>query len=276
MMFFYFLVVVIGALILWKALGLVKQGSATAATEMPKPAGTRVGSNVPKKLNVPRLSRDHDRQIEVNHNRSKERVNTYKMTCSCEDFNNKHSLYAVDDIRRFCKHLIQTYSKLVNINCLEKFQKAILSAGYGVKSNLLYLTDKEGKQGDESVLVLYDKDNPWWEIYAENDQKILQCYGFNILEERWASNQSPSKIKNDLERFFSNHLSSTQVDIDDDLLQIREIVSKINTKEQLRDLERRLDRAEKRYSSPESNERDDKKYDILCRSWDIARDKIYR
>ena len=229
------------------------------------------------KIQIPKLDCSHDWRTEVKSKNDGNKIylNMYKMTCTCDRFNHNHSSYEVEDIRRMCKHLLQEYRKLVDISILDEFKIAVLNYGHDVKENILFLEEIEVKNCEQVPIILYDKSNPWWDIYAPNIAQELTCYGFNIIEERWSRKEAPPVIKNDLERFFAKYLSTTQNNIDDDFLKIRAIVMKINTIKDLRNLERRLKRAEKRHESQETTVLDENKLDILYRSFDIARDKVF-
>ncbi|GEM_PF-5444052 len=229
------------------------------------------------KIQIPRLDSIHDYRTEIKSKKNGYKIylNMHKMTCTCNRFNDNHSSYEVDDIRRLCSHLLQEYKKIVDIRLLDEFKMAVLSYGYDVKVNIVFLEEVDEENSSEKTpIILYDKSNPWWDIYAPNIEQKLTCYGFDIIEERWSKKEAPPIIKNDLEKFINKYLTSPQANVEEDFLKIKEIVSRINTKKDLRNLERRLDRAEWRHENKETTVLDESKLDILYRSFDIARDKL--
>lgn len=99
-------------------------------------------------------------------------------------------------------------------------------------------------------------------------------YGFNILSNSWSHNQSPTVIGDDLVRAIENIIVSGEFKISTDMLKVREIVSKVSTKQQLMNLQRRLERAERRYTA-DSTPAQDKKYELLCMACEVAENKIF-
>jgi hypothetical protein len=232
---------------------------------------------VPIQLRVPMLAKEHDHNFVYHSDKdgSNHIVNPFRMMCSCEIYNSKHHYYQICDIRRLCKHLIRIYRDIVNTDDLDKFKIAILNSGHGVKSNFMFLADQEVENSSESVLLIYDKDDPWWDVFTEDENHDLQRYGFNILMNRWSYNAPPTKNESDITRALNNILKSTSLNMSEDFQKIKDIVSKVNNTTQLGNLEKRLGRAEERYAHPNSTKANDKKYDLLCKAYDIAREKVH-
>jgi len=241
-----------------------------------KKAETAVDETVPLKLSIPRPSEQQNQDVEITCDKTGKQLkhNLYQMTCSCDEFGTNHVLYPIGDIRRLCKHLTRAYNSVMDLNALDMFKKAIIKRGHSVKANFLYLGDKNDTSVGETVLIQYDKEHPWWDIYVNSGASNLQCYGFNILSNSWSHNQPPPMVGDDLVKAVENILHSGEYKIDSDLLKVREIVSKVNTKQQLRNLEKRLQRAEQKYTA-DSTPVQDKKYDILCKAWEVAENKMF-
>lgn len=200
-------------------------------------------------------------------------TNLYEMTCSCKEFGENHVVYSIGDIRRLCKHLNNAYRAAMNLDDIDLFKRAIIGRGHAVKSNFLYLNDRDKPGSAETVLLLFDKEYPWWDVFV-NSGNDVQCYGFNILNNSWSHNQAPPVVGDDIVSAIENIIVSGEFKISDDMLKVREIVSKVNTKQQLRNLQRRLDRAESRYTA-DSTPAQDKKYELLCMAWEVSENKIF-
>lgn len=240
-------------------------------SEIPTP------ETVPLKLRIPRPPEQQNKVVEAKCEKTGKKIksNLYEMTCSCKEFGENHVAYPIGDIRRLCKHLNNAYRAAMNLDDLDldPFKKAIIGRGHAVKSNFLYLHDKNEPNSTETVLFLFDKKYPWWDVFVNSDNDI-QCYGFNILSNSWSHNQSPTVIGDDLVRAIENIIVSGEYKISDDMLKVREIVSKVSTKQQLMNLQRRLDSAEKRYTV-DSTPAQIQKYELLCMAWEVAENKIF-
>jgi len=236
------------------------------------------GNNVPDKLNIQRLPEEYDcnYQVKSTKNNGIYLVNPFMVTCTCKDFNKKHSHFEICDIRRFCRHLAKIYIKYANVCEFDRFKIAVLSSGQGSKQNYYFLCDKSSESSEEKVLIVYDYEYKWWDVYAEESDGKLKRYGFDIIENRWSHNEGPPVIWTDLQKTIVNLISSEEAKVSDDLLAIREIISNVRTTQQLKNLEKRLERAEKKYSDHDCTLAAEKKYFILCEAFDIAQDKICR
>jgi hypothetical protein len=230
---------------------------------------------VPLKLSIPRPPVQQNKVVEAKCEKTGEKLKTnlYEMTCSCKEFGENHVAYPIGDIRRLCKHLNNAYRAAMNLDDLDLFKKAIIGRGHAVKSHFLYLHDKNEPSSAETVLFLFDKEYPWWDVFVNSDNDI-QCYGFNILSNSWSHNQTPTVIGDDLVRAIENIIVSGEFKISDDMLKVREIVSKVSTKQHLMNLQRRLERAERRYTA-DSTPAQDKKYELLCMACEVAENKIF-
>lgn len=254
---------------------LLKQSSLPFPSPIMKNTEIPTPELVPLKLSIPRPPEQLNKDLEVKCEKTGKRLKTnlYKMTCSCEKFRENHVVYPIGDIRRLCNHLNNAYRADMNLDNLDPFKLAILKRGHSVKSNFLYLHDKNEPGSAETVLLLFDKEYPWWDVFVNSDNDI-KCYGFNILSKCWSHNQTPPLIGDNLVRAIENIIVSGEFKISDDLLKVREIVNKVNTKQQLRNLQKRLERAEGRYTA-DSTPAQDKKYELLCMAWEVAENKIF-
>ena len=252
-----------------------KQSTLPLHSPTPKNIEIHTPEVVPLKLSIPRPPEQQNKYVEVKCEKTGEglKTNLYEMTCSCKKFAENHVAYPIGDIRRLCKHLNDAYRTVMNLDNLDPFKVAILKGGHSVKSNFLYLHDKDEPGSAETVLLLFDKEYPWWDVFV-NCNNDIKCYGFNIISNSWSHNQPPPSIEDDLVRAIGNIIVSGDFKISDDLLKVREIVSKVNTKQQLKNLQKRLERAEGKYTS-DSTPAQDKKYELLCMAWEVAENKMF-
>ena len=150
-------------------------------------------TSIPVELRIAKPLSNFDNNIEINsfslESDEQYIVNIYKMTCSCKNFELKNrSKYPKGDIRRLCKHLINTYKNNFGIKNTSKFQNYIFENNQTLHKDFKKFTLDNIPY---PVTVNYDSKDEWWNIFIEKENGIYECYGYNPMEERFSYGEVP-------------------------------------------------------------------------------------
>lgn len=116
-------------------------------------------------------------------------VNLFEQTCTCGDFVKSEKLkYQKGDIRRFCKHLMQSYRTDFNLKGLSSLQKFWIENQFPIKENVKSITIASL---ENPVIVNYDNINDWWNIFLIQKGQVYEKYGYDPNEERFAYDEKP-------------------------------------------------------------------------------------
>lgn len=122
-------------------------------------------------------------------------VNLFQMTCTCSDFQKKSRVdFAVDDVRRPCKHLIKMLLKKQLLNQSDEMIQCLLeylpSEKHLVANNMT---------SGAAVIFCYGSSS-WVDVFSrkrrkgDGDGKYTGNYdrfGFNVEENRWSYGEGP-------------------------------------------------------------------------------------
>ncbi len=110
-------------------------------------------------------------------------------TCSCDDFQTiQRQRFQAGDMRRLCRHLCKLYVHTAEYEQLDPMKKAIIGNGFGVRTSIRILRVDEI---DQDVAILWNHDDPWWDVFAKDRHSEFQRYGYNIEEKRWSYGDPP-------------------------------------------------------------------------------------
>lgn len=123
------------------------------------------------------------------------RVNLFKMTCTCQDFQKKARLqFAKTDIRRPCKHLLKLLLKKGLLKEPDELTRSILDwlpSGKHFAINHM--------MSGEAIVFCYGR-NDWIDVFARKRRKGdgdghytggYDRFGFNVIENRWSYGSGP-------------------------------------------------------------------------------------
>lgn len=146
-------------------------------------------SNFNENVAVDSFSESNDNQYSAN---------LYTMKCSCAEFASQNkSIFPLGDLRRLCKHLIHQYKNTVGVYGVSPLAKCVFDDGYGLLNKFRYFKI-DTIPGD--IVVNYDQDIGWWNLYVPNKQGDYTKYGYSPLEKRFSYNQKPIGIIPQLRR----------------------------------------------------------------------------
>jgi len=118
-------------------------------------------------------------------------VNLFSMTCTCMDFYKSNRInYSKGDLRRMCKHLRAEYINSFGLHGLSPFKKSIIvNAPHLRDFKLITIEDFQSP-----IIILYNTDNEWWEIFVPNKSGKYKEYSYSCLEERFSYENKPHGI----------------------------------------------------------------------------------
>jgi len=124
------------------------------------------------------------------------KINAHRMTCTCPDFQQVRSAYAIDDIRRPCKHLVKYLVETNLIDSIDPLAVAYLSNGYPAHEQIVIATGPD----ELRFLLGYSRTNPWVNVVTLKKGEA-GSYGYNLDEDRWSYHKSPAGIAEHLSEF---------------------------------------------------------------------------
>lgn len=109
-------------------------------------------------------------------------VDLDELTCSCPDFDKRHTYVDEFDFGRLCKHLRQAYRE--HAGDLPLLVTALLDRG-GARS---YHTVQLGTAS--SFVLGVTPERPWVDVFLQIDD-AWKCWGYDLGEQRWSYNTAP-------------------------------------------------------------------------------------
>jgi hypothetical protein len=145
---------------------------------------------------IPQPSPDLDQDLAVKSfsygSNAQYKLNLYRMTCSCSDFNKRNrKSYPQSDIRRMCKHLMLQYSQSVELSGLSDFNRYAISNCTTIKGNFFDILIETTNQ---RVFINFWEIDEWWDIFLKNTNGEWQSYKYVPHENDFAYGEKPRGI----------------------------------------------------------------------------------
>ncbi len=136
------------------------------------------------------------------------RTNIVTMSCGCPEFiKYQHNRYAIDDIRRMCKHLLDLYKKTVDYSSTSDINKAIIDNGFSIRGNYRIIQIKNDDTDEFfEVGITFNLDNPWIDIFSKDENGNYRRYGYSIEELVWAKKEKPPIIYEPIEDYIKQNI----------------------------------------------------------------------
>lgn len=119
-------------------------------------------------------------------------VNPKQQTCTCPDFVEYRKQYEFGDVQRFCKHLINAFSrKKISPFVPYHLKPLIESAKDRGKGTFRGESLRYFYINQSIVLIAQNLNNSWFSVYTNGFGDEYKRYGYNISENRWSYDEMP-------------------------------------------------------------------------------------
>lgn len=141
---------------------------------------------------IPQLPEWFDKEYVFTENGEVYSINLYKLTCTCNEFKEKSTLYKPGEIKSLCRHI---YGKILRTRAVEYIDELslLLLKDYMHNPELVFYSYiLSGRQ-----IIIGLARSPWINIYAkakrtkEDSEGRYSRYSYNIKQDRWSYNISP-------------------------------------------------------------------------------------
>ncbi len=157
---------------------------------------------VPEQFRVARPLSNYDEETEVSSFSEQSEnvylVNLYAMTCTCKDFEKKRrNQYLKGDIRRLCKHLLQSYRFKIGVGGLSDLNRFIIENGYSVNKHFRYFNIERVRL---PIAVNFESKDDWWNVFMANENGVYSRYGYSPIDKRFSYDYKPRGFVLELRR----------------------------------------------------------------------------
>jgi len=149
--------------------------------------------------------------IESTSGRGKYKTDLSKQTCTCDRFRDYQRVrYQIGDIRRLCRHLCLLYCKMPEFEQLDPVKRAMIRNGFGIRTSISLLNVTKDGQPYSDAAFMYDKGNPWVDVFARGESGSIERFGYSTKERRWAYGDPPPDVAKQLKAEIMRTLRETQ------------------------------------------------------------------
>jgi hypothetical protein len=118
-----------------------------------------------------------------------------KQTCTCGRFVDlQRTRYQIGDIRRLCGHLCKQYCQTPEFQQLDELKLAMVSNGYGIRTSISLLEISKDGQPFAQAAFLWEKGDPWVDVFAPGRTGRIERFGFSYTEKRWSYGDPPPDV----------------------------------------------------------------------------------
>jgi hypothetical protein len=147
-----------------------------------------------RSYDLPPIPEKYDKTYKTTHYSEPDKiyaVNLFKRTCTCADYENRRSRFAIDDLRVICKHIVD---KLKSVKLYQSYDS--------LTANLLHCSAYFGDDiflpcdiGDKPYVLTSSESSPWVNVHLEFTPKSRNAvvrFGFNVPERKWQYQERPT------------------------------------------------------------------------------------
>lgn len=153
-------------------------------------------------IEIPRMPETVDKEYDAWGSSGKDqiyKINPYQMTCTCKDFEERRSGYAITDVRRACKHLVRFMTN-THLTSYDLLTKALLKQSRGAGGVPHILLKKKMFEKTEILLGM----SPGWsgvKVFSRKKRTVdaddvftgdVMFNEFDLKNKKWIYGPSPS------------------------------------------------------------------------------------